>query len=62
MCRLQKIRKVRLKQEMGQLPTYRLQPSPSFCYAAVGLLGPFLIKGTVKCRTRGNGYIVIFSC
>ena len=59
-CR--KLEKVRLKQEMGQLPAYRLQPSPPFCYAAVDLFGPFSIKGTVKCRTRGKGYGVIFNC
>ena len=59
-CR--KKEKILCTQEMGQIPPYRLQPSPPFLYTAVDLFGPFTIRDTVKKRTHGKAYGVIFNC
>ncbi|XP_068236892.1 uncharacterized protein [Palaemon carinicauda] len=49
-------------QVMGQLPLERLKPSPPFAYTALDLYGPFFIRDTVKGRTKGKAYGVIFNC
>jgi hypothetical protein len=49
-------------QEMGPLPLERIQPSPAFSYCSVDLFGPFTIKDTVKGRTHGKAYGVLFNC
>ena len=45
-CR--KKEKILCTQEMGQLPAYRLQPSPPFLCSAVDLFGPFIIKDMAR--------------
>ncbi|XP_063446979.1 uncharacterized protein LOC134726470 [Mytilus trossulus] len=59
-CR--KRNKTTLTQQMGKLPSYRLNPSPPFYYCAVDLFGPYTIRDTVKRRTFGKAYGVIFNC
>ena len=49
-------------QVMGQVTPERLSPSPAFYNTALDLFGPFLIKDTVKRRTRAKVYGVIFTC
>ncbi|CAC5404639.1 unnamed protein product [Mytilus coruscus] len=49
-------------QQMGPLPLERLQPSPAFSYCSVDLFGPLTIKDTVKGRTHGKAYGVLFNC
>ncbi|XP_068209204.1 uncharacterized protein [Palaemon carinicauda] len=49
-------------QVMGQLPLERLKPSPPFAYTALDLYGPIFIRDTVKGRTKGKAYGVIFNC
>ncbi|XP_071136608.1 uncharacterized protein [Mytilus edulis] len=49
-------------QQMGMLPIERLQPAPAFYYCAVDLFGPFMIRDTVKKRTHGKAYGVLFNC
>ena len=49
-------------QKMGTLPLERLRPSPAFYYSAVDLFGPFTIRDSVKKRTHGKAYGVIFTC
>ena len=51
-----------LCQIMSPLPIERLQPSPAFFHTSVDLFGPFYIRDTVKKRTFGKGYGVIFTC
>ena len=59
-CR--KLRKQIAGQIMGPLPVERISPSPSFAFTALDLFGPFYIKDTVKKRTKGKAYGVIFNC
>ncbi|XP_071525744.1 uncharacterized protein [Panulirus ornatus] len=59
-CR--KLRKEIAGQIMGQLPEERLKPSPPFTYTALDLYGPLFVKDTVKGRTKGKAYGVIFNC
>ena len=54
--------KQRLSQQMGPLPLERLVPSPPFYNCGIDLFGPFLIRDTVKGRSRGKSYGVIFNC
>ncbi|CAC5386337.1 unnamed protein product [Mytilus coruscus] len=49
-------------QQMGPLPLEQLQPSPAFSYCSVDLFGPLTIKDTVKGRTHGKAYGVLFNC
>ena len=49
-------------QLMGPVIPERLKPSPAFYHTALDLFGPFLIKDTVKRRTRTKAYGVIFTC
>lgn len=50
------------KQQMGQLPIERLKPSPPWYHCGVDLFGPFQIRDSVKKRTTGKAYGVIFTC
>ena len=54
--------KVTEAQQMGQIPVIRLKPAPPFYYCAVDLFGPLVIRDTVKKRTHGKGYGVLFNC
>ena len=56
------IEKKLMSQVMSPLPIERLLASPAFCHSAVDLFGPFQIRDTVKKRTFGKGYGVIFTC
>ena len=49
-------------QMMGPVSPERLKPSPPFYHTALDLFGPFLIKDTVKRRTRTKAYGVLFTC
>lgn len=49
-------------QSMGQVMSDRLQPSRPFFHTAIDLFGPFDIKDTVKKRTKGKSYGIIFNC
>lgn len=49
-------------QYMGQVLEERLKPAPPFYHTAIDLFGPFTIKDTVKRRTRGQVFGVIFNC
>ncbi|XP_033730738.1 uncharacterized protein LOC117320185 [Pecten maximus] len=49
-------------QAMRSLPLDRLRPSPAFSFTAVDLFGLFTIRDTVKKRTHGKAYGVIFTC
>ena len=47
---------------MGEIIPERLQPAPAFYHTSLDLFGPFLIRDTVKKRTKTKGYGVIFTC
>ena len=47
---------------MGPLNEKRLKPSPPFYNSALDLFGPFMIKDTVKGRTRKKVYGIIINC
>lgn len=47
---------------MGQVLDNRLKPTPPFYYKEVDLFGPFNIRDTVKRRTCGKAFGVIFKC
>jgi hypothetical protein len=53
---------VAIKQKMGSLPIDRLLPSPPFYVTYIDLFGPILIRDTVKGRSRGKAYGVLFNC
>ena len=59
-CR--KLSKQTENQCMGQMLEERMKPTPPFYHTAVDLFGPFTIKDTVKRRTHGKAYGVIFNC
>ena len=59
-CR--RLKKVTEGQIMGQLPPERLKPSPPFMNTALDLFGPFMVKDTVKRRTKRKACGVIFNC
>lgn len=59
-CR--KKQKIIQGQTMGVLPLDRLRPSPAFYYTGVDLFGPVTIRDTVKRRTRGKAFGVIYTC
>ncbi|XP_066951850.1 uncharacterized protein [Macrobrachium rosenbergii] len=59
-CR--KLAKKTEEQCMGQCPSERLQPAPPFFNTAIDLFGPFIVKDTVKRRTRKKVYGIIFNC
>ena len=47
---------------MGQVRTERLKTAAPFYHTAVDLLGPLTIRDTVKKRTHGKAFGVIFNC
>lgn len=49
-------------QRMGELVDQRLKPSPPFCYTACDMFGPFKIRDTIKRRTLGKAFGIIFNC
>lgn len=59
-CR--KLLKQTENQCMGQMLEERMKPTPPFYHTAVDLFGPLTIKDTVKKRTHGKVYGVIFNC
>lgn len=59
-CR--KLEAVTVDQRMGEVCLERLKPAPPFYYTSLDLFGPFAIKDTVKRRTVGKAYGVIFNC
>ncbi|XP_042883833.1 uncharacterized protein LOC122260556 [Penaeus japonicus] len=50
------------EQCMGQVIEGRLKPSPPFYHTATDLFGPFAIRDSVKRRTHGKCFGVIFTC
>ena len=59
-CRL--LDKKTEQQKMGSLPLDRMSPSPPFYITYLDFFGPIQIKDTVKGRSRGKAYGVIFNC
>ena len=59
-CRRAKAKTV--QQSMGQINPDRLKPAPPFHFTSCDLFGPFFIKDTVKRRTYGKAYGIIFTC
>ena len=59
-CR--KLTKKMEDQCMGQVRTERLKPAPAFYHTAVDLFGPLTIRDTIKKRTHGRAFGVIFNC
>ena len=51
-----------VQQSMGQVISERLNPSPPFYSTSCDLFGPLSIRDTVKRRTFGKAYGVIFTC
>ena len=49
-------------QRMGQVRAERMKPAPPFYHTSVDLFGPLTIRDTVKKRTHGKGFGVIFNC
>ena len=47
---------------MGQVIEERMKPAPPFHHTALDLFGPFTIRDTVKRRTWGKAFGVIFTC
>ncbi|XP_064107962.1 uncharacterized protein LOC135216519 [Macrobrachium nipponense] len=47
---------------MGQVAQERLRPTPPFYHTSLDLFGPLTIRDTVKRRTYGKAYGVIFNC
>ena len=50
------------EQKMAPLPTTRTKIAPTFHTTSMDLCGPFLIRDTVKQRSRKRVWIVIFDC
>ena len=59
-CRL--LYKRCMGQKMGPMPAHRVGPAPVFYSTAVDLFGPLTIRDTVKKRTHGKAWGVIFTC
>ncbi|XP_055615123.1 uncharacterized protein LOC129761429 [Toxorhynchites rutilus septentrionalis] len=51
-------------QLMGDLPSYRVQPSPAFFHTGVDYAGPFSIKSLTQARKPmiTKGYVCLFVC
>lgn len=47
------------ERKMACLPKDRLNPAPPFCYSAVDLFGPFIVK---EWRSKMKRYGVLFTC
>ena len=54
--------KMLAKQQMAPLPDHRLAPSPPFYTTSIDLFGPYLIKDTVKKRTKMKVWGFIATC
>jgi len=59
-CRL--LYKRTMGQIMGPTPAHRVGPAPVFYSTAVDLFGPLTIRDTVKKRTHGKAWGVMFTC
>ena len=46
----------------GSSEDRRLKPAPAFYHTAVDLFGPLTIRDTIKKRTHGRAFGVIFNC
>ena len=51
-----------VQQRMGQVIPERLNPTPPFFFTSCDLFGPLFIRDTVKRRTFGKAYGIIFTC
>lgn len=51
-------------QLMGNLPSYRVQPAPTFARTGIDFAGPFSIKSTTQARRplTTKGYVCLFVC
>ena len=49
-------------QMMGPVSPERLKQSPAFYHTALDMFGPFMIKDTIKRRTKTKAYGVLFTC
>ena len=49
-------------QVMGMLPPERIHPTPPFMHTALDIFGPIMVRDTVKKRSKGKAYGVIFNC
>ena len=58
-CR--KLEKQTEGQSMGQVLDNRISPAPPFYYTAIDLFGSFSIRDTVKRRTCGKAFGIIFN-
>lgn len=49
---------------MGDLPDYRVKPSPVFSHSGVDFAGPFYIRSSANTRhpTTTKGYVCVFVC
>ncbi|XP_037773213.1 uncharacterized protein LOC119568873 [Penaeus monodon] len=47
---------------MGQVRAERMKPAPPFYHTAVDLFGPLTIRDSVKKRTYGKAFGIIFNC
>ncbi|XP_063603426.1 uncharacterized protein LOC134779294 [Penaeus indicus] len=47
---------------MGQVRAERMKPAPPFYHTAVDLFGPLTIRDSVKKRTHGKAFGIIFNC
>lgn len=59
-CR--KLNKVIVGQNMGGTISERLKPANPFYHTSLDLFGPFAVRDTVKRRSFGKAYGVIFNC
>lgn len=55
---------LKTSQLMGDLPSYRVQPAPTFAYTGVDFAGPFLIKSLTAARRPllTKAYACLFVC
>ncbi|XP_062554383.1 uncharacterized protein LOC134219614 [Armigeres subalbatus] len=55
---------LKTSQLMGDLPSYRIQPAPTFAYTGVDFAGPFLIKSHTASRRPliTKAYVCLFVC
>ncbi|XP_058839359.1 uncharacterized protein LOC131694869 [Topomyia yanbarensis] len=51
-----------IDQQMGDLPFYRLNPSPTFQRVGIDFAGPILIKQSARRAVPVKGYICVFVC
>ncbi|XP_062558095.1 uncharacterized protein LOC134222967 [Armigeres subalbatus] len=55
---------LKTSQLMGDFPSYRIQPAPTFAYTGVDFAGPFLIKSHTASRRPliTKAYVCLFVC